>query len=265
MENKLQNVAMDIAISGHNMLLTGAGRSGKTYIIKQIIKELKMKNKTVHVTVSTGMASTCFKEFEGTTLHKWCGMKGTCTNETHSDIVEMIREQGNYENVISADVLIVDEVGMVSVKLFETVEYICRELRENGRYFGGLQIILCGSFTQLPPVPNKISNDPGEYCFQSDIFQKAIGQHHVHLVDMIRQKDFELGKIVKELEIGEPSDESEQLIRSLERSLDDDASANATVLLGTNLAVDMHNQERLHELSGEFKYYRSEDEGLYTT
>ena len=34
----------------------------------------------------------------------------------------------------------------------DMVDHICREVRGDGAPFGGLQVILCGDFFQLPPI-----------------------------------------------------------------------------------------------------------------
>jgi len=60
-------------------------------------------------------------------------------------------------------VLIIDEVSMVfetngkadelSDDLFDKIDEIGRHVRGNGQPFGGVQLVLCGDFYQLPPVP----------------------------------------------------------------------------------------------------------------
>jgi ATP-dependent DNA helicase PIF1 len=49
-------------------------------------------------------------------------------------------------------VLIIDEVSMIDGDLFDKLEQIARTLRNNGRPFGGIQLIITGDFFQLPPV-----------------------------------------------------------------------------------------------------------------
>lgn len=44
----------------------------------------------------------------------------------------------------NTDVLIVDEVSMIEPDLFDTLEAIARNIRQNERPFGGMQLILCG-------------------------------------------------------------------------------------------------------------------------
>lgn len=53
---------------------------------------------------------------------------------------------------------------MLSLKLFTDIDALCRAVRNNDTPFGGMQVILCGDFFQLKPVPNSYG-DNGEYIF----------------------------------------------------------------------------------------------------
>ncbi|MDO8515243.1 MAG: AAA family ATPase [bacterium] len=54
----------------------------------------------------------------------------------------------------NAKVLIIDEISMFHSYRLDMVNQVCKTLRQNGVSFGGLQVILCGDFFQLPPVPD---------------------------------------------------------------------------------------------------------------
>ncbi len=49
-------------------------------------------------------------------------------------------------------VLIIDEVSMLDGRMFDTLESIARSVRNSQAPFGGIQLVLCGDFHQLPPV-----------------------------------------------------------------------------------------------------------------
>ena len=51
-----------------------------------------------------------------------------------------------------AKVLIIDEVSMLHAHQLDIVNSICKRFKEPFLPFGGLQVILCGDFFQLPPV-----------------------------------------------------------------------------------------------------------------
>ena len=58
--------------------------------------------------------------------------------------------------------------SMLSAKLFSQLEYICRKVRENDHYFGGIILVVgSGDFFKLRPVPDVLKKDTGEFCFNS--------------------------------------------------------------------------------------------------
>ena len=67
-----QKHAYEAIISGHNLLLTGNGGTGKTFIIKSAVKFLREKGKRVALTCSTGLATTLYDD--AFTLHTWAGL-----------------------------------------------------------------------------------------------------------------------------------------------------------------------------------------------
>ena len=120
------------------------------------------------MTASTGIARLQFTS--GQTIYHWCGYGTHHVNL--NTLVERIKTQGAYqrvkENILSCKCLVIDEIGLISLKTFEAVEFLCRNVKQNNLLFGGIQIIAAGSFKQLPPVPS--ITDSGLFCFQSPLF-----------------------------------------------------------------------------------------------
>lgn len=82
----------------------------------------------------------------GTTIHKWAGL-GDGRHTPHQVIEKMELEQ--LKIIKSCHTLIIDEMSMLSKKLFEDVELICQLVRQQELPFGGLQVILCGDLLQV--------------------------------------------------------------------------------------------------------------------
>ena len=74
------------------------------------------------------------------------------------------------KKVTSAQVLIIDEVSMLSAEALDSVELVCRTIRGGQQPFGGLQVVLVGDFFQLPPVDIERG---ARYAFHSQVFQSA--------------------------------------------------------------------------------------------
>ena len=126
------------------------------------------RKKVVAVTASTGIARLHFNH--GLTLHDWSGY-----GDGHLDVNQLINEMSissvyrqKKSEIEKCQVLIIDEIGMISAKMFSEVEIICTSIRKSDLIFGGIQVIAAGSFLQLPPVPS--TNDQGLYAFESPVF-----------------------------------------------------------------------------------------------
>lgn len=151
-------------------------------IYRHVLQALKEKPRcrTVAITGTTGMASLNYPG--GTTLHHWLGLAdGRYDSEVLATTISS--EDSHLEvrtRIRKCQVLIIDEIGMLSRHLFDQSEYVCRQVRQNPAVFGGLQVIAAGDVRQLPPVPNRHYGDNGEHCFLSAQFQKVF-PHRYHL------------------------------------------------------------------------------------
>ena len=198
----------------------------------------------------------CLQYKNASTIHHWSGWDD---GHIKMDVlIEMIQTSPLYDkvrnNILNADVLIIDEIGLISCKTFEGIELICRTIRRSDVVFGGLQVIGAGSFFQLPPVPS--ASDPALFAFQSDMFTKVF-PHKIKLEVVQRQQEVDLIKAVNELCIGKPSEQTEKLMESLSRPLQD--GSDAVHIFGTNLDVDFYNHQQLAKLQGNRRIYQSSD------
>ena len=75
-----QDQAFDILAMGHNVFLTGAAGTGKTFLINRFIRHAREHGIVIAVTASTGIAAT---HIWGMTIHSWSGMgiRDTLTDE----------------------------------------------------------------------------------------------------------------------------------------------------------------------------------------
>jgi len=52
---------------------------------------------------------------------------------------------------------------MLDGNLFDKLEIIARQIKDNDKPFGGIQLIICGDFFQLSPVERNY-----KWCFEAD-------------------------------------------------------------------------------------------------
>ena len=69
---------------------------------------------------------------------------------------------------------------MIDAEYFDKLEAVARTVRKNDLPFGGIQVILCGDFLQLPPVAKE--NETKKFCFQVGIIQAGGCFHGNRLV-----------------------------------------------------------------------------------
>ncbi|WAR29155.1 PIF1-like protein [Mya arenaria] len=142
--------------------------------------------------------------------------------------------------------------------MFDTIESICRNVKKNNAFFGGLQLILAGDFYQLPPVPDQLYGETGKFCFQSKSFYSSV-PHHVDLKTVFRQEDNNLIQSINELEKGELSDDTVQFINTVTKDIDH--SEETVFLFATNYKAKLHNHDQVMKMEGDLKTYKSRDEG----
>ena len=138
-----------------------------------------MNSKVTGITSTTGKSATNYSEYSATTIHFWAGLldghlsKEQIARRSNDDIELRKRIQ-------TTQVLIIDELGLLSASTFEKLEYVCRTVRNQENYFGGIQVIGAGDFRQLMPVPDHLYGDDGSPCYQWPNFRDVF-PHHVNL------------------------------------------------------------------------------------
>ncbi|XP_033755719.1 ATP-dependent DNA helicase PIF1-like [Pecten maximus] len=216
----------------------------------------------MYITRNILLVSFICSDVGGKTLHTWAGIEdGRHLNE---EITHLVKTDERFEkikgNIEKVDVLIIDEVSMISAKVLHQVQVLCKEVRNSSFIFGNIQVILVGDFYQLPPISNQLNGDNGKYCFTLPWFDDYF-QHKICLPLIHRQTDVSLIKCINELETGEVSDESVGFINSLNRPIENEEAA--TQLFAKNLDVDIFNYKKLNTLEGKLKVYKSKDEGSH--
>ncbi|KAK3100053.1 hypothetical protein FSP39_013962 [Pinctada imbricata] len=256
-----QFLVYELIVKGHNVVVCGQAGTGKTFLVKETVKYFKSIGKSYALTATTGLAASLYGD-GACTLHKWMGMEDG--RHSNDELIHLLRtderlEKPN-ENIKNTDVLIIDEASMLSAKTLSQVEVACRQIRENDRYFGGMQVVLSGDFYQLPPVRNELYGDYGHYCFTVKWFNSAF-PHKPCLGKIYRQDDPLLVKAVNELEQGTPSTETIAMMQSLARPLADEQREKAIHLFARNDDVLLYNYKKIQSEPGQLFVFKSSDDG----
>lgn len=241
--NEKQQLAFDLCTAGENVFLTGNAGTGKSHVLKAVCAHFDEKKHKYAVTAMTGSAAVLI---EGTTLHRWAGIgKGSLSAELLvKDILRRPQKRPALNNWRATQTLIIDEISMMDAALLEKLDTIGRELREShsNAPFGGLQVILCGDFAQLPPVRPK-----GGMCFESKIWSTAI-QKRIELTDIIRQSDGDFQRALSEIRMGIVTSETAKLLRSRVGVKVDKGPIKPTVLFCKRVDTTSYNEKQLETL-----------------
>lgn len=185
-----QQRVLDLVVNQQkSVFFTGSAGTGKSVLMRAIIAELRKKYvreaDRVAVTASTGLAAC---NIGGVTLHSFGGIG--LGKEDVPTLVKKIKKNAKAKTRwLKTKILIIDEISMVDGDLFDKLEGIARMMRNNGRPFGGIQLVITGDFFQLPPVPDyeKKGRDV-KFAFDAGTWSTAI-HHTIGLTEVFRQKD----------------------------------------------------------------------------
>ncbi len=252
-----QEEALDILKMGHNVFLTGPAGSGKTYVLNSYIKYLKKHKVPVAVTASTGIAAA---HMDGTTIHSWTGI-GLKDSLTRKQLTELSKNKELVARIEGARVLIIDEISMLDSKRFEAIQMVCQSIRKSARPFGGIQLVLCGDFFQLPPVAKRDAPAP-QFCFTSYAWREA-NIVTCYLEKQYRQHDTRFLDTLNAIRNNAVTPEIRATL--LERQGKPiEGVVKPTKLYTHNQRVDEVNAFELNQIEGETSIYRMKYDGGYT-
>lgn len=255
---KKQAVAFRAMSEGKNIFLTGPAGGGKSYLIESFRKAFP--HKKIAVTATTGIAAV---SIGGTTLHSFLGLGITKINSKQLTD-KVLKSAYLRDRWRKTEVLIIDEISMLSPDLFDVLEATARAVRcgpisllkqpgdpfnyekrtiHNQPVFGGIQLILTGDLCQLPPIQSD------KFCFESATWDICV-EETIYLDEIMRQKDPAFQKILNELRMGKVSSETRKVLRSREDvELKNDFGIKPTKVNMTNAEVDYVNEQELDILA----------------
>jgi hypoxanthine phosphoribosyltransferase len=168
------------------------------------------------------------------------------------DIDEISDKQWIRTNILKAKVLIIDEVSMLSANTLDNVERVIQAIKYDHRPWGGMQVIFCGDFFQLPPV-SRYGDTKKRFAFASKAWNNS-DLVFCYLTSQHRQKeDNDFTQILNKLRVGQVSEHALVLLKErMNQPLESDSPVR---LFTHNVDVDRLNQKELMKLPGATKTY----------
>lgn len=247
----------DCYLDEENIFITGPGGTGKTYSIKKIYQHAKENGKRICVTALTGVASVLL-DCNATTIHSWAGIGISSNNRSDIQIINKINRSKFYRhNWENTDILVIDEISMMSSKMFELLNKIGQVIRNNKKPFGGIQLIFSGDFFQLPPVKETI------FCFESPYFTTSF-HRIINLTKIYRQNDPVYKKLLLNMRKGQITRKSIELLNSKTiNALEEIDNDKTTRLVPTKAKANEINEYFINKIKGKkYTYKRSYKETI---
>ncbi len=262
-----QEQALAILKSGKNAFITGPAGSGKTFVLNRFIDWLRSSGANAAITASTGIAAT---HLDGITLHSWTGM-GVRDSLSKAEMKDLLKRGYLRRRFSRADVLVIDEISMLSRTQLDLADLIFREFKQVDAPFGGVQTVLCGDFFQLPPIARKKEPIGAKNVSQSSLdFAKEDGalsgfSYHAraweglnpqicYLDEQYRQSDQEFLAALNAIRDNAAGSRVENYLNSRVNAKIG-LPVEPTKLYTHNVDVDIENNLELQKISGkEFRY-----------
>ncbi len=245
-----QNI-LDLVMGGQNIFITGGAGVGKTFLINTISQSSLLRlYKKIAVTSTTGTSSILIN---GTTLHSYLGI-GIGTNSVGAIHTTIMKKKYLRERWKTLDILIIDEISMLTAELFDKLEELARRVRKSEKPFGGIQLVLSGDFCQLPPIGVSSGNE--NFCFEADSWEKCIPPDNVKLLKtIIRQSCPIFQETLNKLRMGIITDEVKDVFKNcFDRKLDNIyPEIQATNLFPLNDCVDSVNTKKFNKTAKKTK------------
>lgn len=265
--NKEQTAAYSAIREKKNIFITGPGGVGKSHLIHYIINKSiesvcfeedgidysKENFKKTHIglTALTGCAAILLGRF-AKTLHSWAGIG--LGNGTVKDLCTKIKKNKTAEkNWIQCEMLVIDEISMMSIELFEKLDEIGQILRRSSKPFGGIQLVLVGDFFQLPPI-NKNKEETMKFVFESERWAHIINTTF-ELKSIQRQKDPVFQDILNAARYGKITEQHINKLKEREGLDWKTHKIKPTLLFSRRVDVDTVNESNLKALTGERHTY----------
>jgi len=228
-----------------DLFLTGGAGVGKSYLTNQAIAAYRTEGRQVVALGSTGVSAV---NVGGFTIHSFFafGISGNFEALSQSDKRNKKRLIDLKKILKATDLIVIDEISMVSTDLMDMILYRLESYAYSGR------LMLVGDFYQLPPIVKGGKNGLfGEmlFAFESTAWQR-INPEVIVLTEMKRTQDIQFTHILSKVRRGICDEEVEAYMLEL-CNHEQVYETEPTYLFGRNVEVERMNRESLNRLETE--------------
>ncbi|QBZ97089.1 helix-turn-helix domain-containing protein [Flavobacterium sangjuense] len=258
--------------TNRSIFLTGKAGTGKTTLLKEIIKST---HKNCVVVAPTGIAAL---NAGGVTIHSMFQLPfggfipdnstpqflENSKFETKATLRRHFKMSGLKKSVIqNMELLIIDEVSMLRSDLMDAIDFMLQSVRRKNLPFGGVQVLFIGDLLQLPPI---IRDEEwrtlrtyykGKFFFHSHVIQQN-PPLYIELSKIFRQTDEQFISVLNNLRNNQISQSDIQILNQfVQPNFDLKANKGYITLTTHNVKADSINSQSLLDLKGKSKVYEA--------
>ena len=258
--------------TNRSIFLTGKAGTGKTTLLKEIIKST---HKNCVVVAPTGIAAL---NAGGVTIHSMFQLpfggfipdnstpqfSENSKFETKATLRRHFKMSGLKKSVIqNMELLIIDEVSMLRSDLMDAIDFMLQSVRRKNHPFGGVQVLFIGDLLHLPPIIREEewrtlrSYYKGKFFFHSHVIQQN-PPLYIELSKIFRQTDEQFISVLNNLRNNKITQSDIQILNQfVQPNFDLKANKGYITLTTHNVKADAINSQSLSDLNGKSKVYKA--------
>lgn len=264
--DKYTRKAMQLVREGKSLFITGKAGTGKTMLLREIVKEHASLKKDLLICAPTGIAA---KNAGGATLHSTFRLPIGIYIPGHklSDLFKQTEKE--IAVIRQLRLLIIDEVSMVRCDLMDMLDEVLRRHRNSTEPFGGVQVVMFGDLKQLMPVAETVDEEKllkhyrSLYFFSSEVISKM----HLPMLELMtihRQHDGDFVSLLNNVRDGILTDSDERRLRAkYDKTFFPSAHSEYIRLTTHRIAARKHNLEKLESIRSSERTYIAWKDGIF--
>ena len=248
---------------GDSLLILGSAGVGKSKLVKEFLKyndnnDNDNGNKTMYITSTTGISAF---NIGAITINSFMGI-GTAELPIEVLLKKLRYKHSIRDRLIQTDILVIDEISMMSASTFEKINVIFQTLKRSKKPFGGIQLILTGDLLQLETVFNRnIEFTKGQeqdtrLIIESSDFTKQFNKKNGNIINLkenFRQKsDPTFINLLLRIREGKHTEEDINLLKT---RLNVEPKGNPVHIVSSNKSAQIINESNLLKIKEHVNKY----------
>ena len=254
--------AVSMIKNGANLFITGKAGTGKTTLLREILRQV---DKKIAVVAPTGVAA---KNAVGITIHSFLRLP-TAPYFPGIKNAELYKlKKSDVQVINNVEIIIIDEVSMVRCDVLDAMDDVLRHYRKSSKPFGGVQLVMFGDLFQLMPVaPDKDweilkKHYDSPYFFSSNAYQRLNSQM-LELTKVYRQKESDFITILNNIREGVASLTEINILNTRFDKWAINKAEESIILTTHNRRAKGYNWDRLQKLPGDIQEFKATVSGWF--